>query len=92
MADGQPCRVRSAYGEIEVPAMLTDEVREGTVAIPHGWGHGAGWTTANRAGGANVNLLASTDPEDLERLAGMAVLNGIPVRVDPAAADPRVLP
>ena len=57
------------------------------VAIPHGWGHDAGdagWTTANRAGGANVNLLASTDPDDLERLAGMAVLNGLPVRVTPA--------
>lgn len=87
VADGQACRVRSAYGAIEVPAMLTDEVREGTVAIPHGWGHDAGesgWTTANRAGGANVNLLASTDPDDLERLAGMAVLNGVPVRVEPA--------
>jgi formate dehydrogenase len=84
VAEGQPCRVRSAYGEIEVPAFLTDEVRQGTVAIPHGWGHDGGWTTANRAGGANVNLLASTDPEDLERLAGMAVLNGVPVRVEPA--------
>ncbi len=84
IAEGQSCRVRSSYGEIEVPAMLTDEVRQGTVAIPHGWGHDAGWTTANRAGGANVNLLASTDPEDLERLAGMAVLNGVPVRVEPA--------
>ncbi|GAA1924246.1 molybdopterin-containing oxidoreductase family protein [Nocardioides marmoribigeumensis] len=84
VAEGQPCRVRSAYGEIEVPAMLTDEVREGTIAIPHGWGHQGGWTTANRAGGANVNLLASTDPDDLEKLAGMAVLNGIPVRVSPA--------
>ncbi len=84
VADGQSCRVRSAYGEIEVPAMVTDEVREGTVAIPHGWGHDGGWATANRAGGANVNALASTDPDDLERLAGMAVLNGIAVRVDPA--------
>ena len=31
-----------------------------------------------------MNVLASTDPEDLERLAGMAFLNGIPVRVTPA--------
>ena len=83
VAEGQPCRIRSAYGEIEVPAIVTDEVRQGTVAIPHGWGHDGGWTTANRAGGANVNLLASTDPEDLERPAGMAVLNGVPVRVEP---------
>ncbi len=37
---------------------------------------------ANAAGGANVNLLASSDPDDLERLAGMAHLNGIPVRLE----------
>ena len=33
-------------------------------------------------GGANVNQLASSDPADLERLAGMAHLNGIPVRLE----------
>jgi len=27
----------------------------------------------------------SSEPEDLERLAGMAFLNGIPVRVEPVA-------
>ena len=38
----------------------------------------------------NVNLLASGEPEDLEPLAGMAFLNGIPVRVEPVrAAQPR---
>ena len=37
---------------------------------------------ANAAGGANVNQLASSDPADLERLAGMAHLNGIPIRLE----------
>lgn len=32
-------------------------------------------------GGANVNLLISADPAGLEPLAGMAHLNGVPVRV-----------
>jgi hypothetical protein len=32
----------------------------------------------------NVNLLAPSGTDALERLAGMAHLNGIPVRVDPA--------
>jgi hypothetical protein len=36
-----------------------------------------------------VNLLTSSDPDDLERLAGMAHLNGIPVRVAPVAAGSR---
>ncbi len=53
--------------------------------VPHGWGHRGGWRRAIEAGGANVNLLASSAPENLERLAGMAFLNGIPVRLEPAA-------
>ena len=80
--DGEHCRISSAHGSIEVPARLTDEVGPGTVAVPHGWGHSGGWRTANAAGGANVNLLASSDPADLERLAGMAFLNGIPIRLE----------
>ena len=40
---------------------------------------------ANAAGGVNVNVLASVEVEDLERLAGMAFLNGIPVRLSPVA-------
>ena len=52
------------------------------MALPHGWGHRGGWQLANRAGGANVNQLAPSGPEHLERLAGMAHLNGIPVRVE----------
>jgi formate dehydrogenase len=83
--DGGMCRITSRHGSIALPAKLTDEVMRGTVAVPHGWGHRDGrWRRANQAGGANVNLLASSDPADLERLAGMAHLNGIPVRLEPA--------
>jgi hypothetical protein len=34
----------------------------------------------------NVNLLTSAEPEDLEPLAGMAFLNGIPVSLEPVAS------
>jgi anaerobic selenocysteine-containing dehydrogenase len=85
--DGATCRLGSAHGEIELTARVTDEVAPGTVAVPHGWGHNGGWRTANAAGGANVNQLASSEPEDLERLAGMAFLNGIPVRLEAVAGS-----
>jgi anaerobic selenocysteine-containing dehydrogenase len=85
--DGEPCRIVSAHGEIELPARVSDEVVRGTVAVPHGWGHRGGWRRATAAGGANVNLLASSEPEDLEQLAGMAFLNGIPVRLEPARRE-----
>jgi formate dehydrogenase len=70
-----------------VPVKVTDEMTPGTVALPHGWGHKGGWNVANDAGGVNVNLLASSDPDDLEPLAGMAFLNGIPVRLEPVAGS-----
>jgi anaerobic selenocysteine-containing dehydrogenase len=88
VVDGERCRVASAHGEIEIASLVTDEVKRGTVAVPHGWGHRGGWRVANAAGGANVNALSSSDPDDLERLAGMAFLNGIPVRVEPVPAEP----
>jgi anaerobic selenocysteine-containing dehydrogenase len=80
--DGGECRIVSAHGAIELGARVSVEVAPGTIAVPHGWGHRGGWRTASAAGGANVNRLASSAAEDLERLAGMAHLNGIPVRVE----------
>ncbi len=85
--DGGRCRISSAHGAIEISVQITDEVKQGTLAVPHGWGHKGGWQLANAAGGANVNVLASSDPEDLERLAGMAFLNGIPVKLEPVSVE-----
>ena len=82
----------SKSGSLEVPVKITDEMTEGTVALPHGWGHRGGWKVANDAGGANSNLLASSDAADLEPLAGMAFLNGIPVRLEPVRAVPEPEP
>ncbi|MCK5927310.1 MAG: formate dehydrogenase, partial [Nocardioides sp.] len=84
VADGDTVRLTSAVGVIETVALLSDEVRRGTIACPHGWGHAAGWSVANAAGGANTNELASARVEDVEFLAGMARLNGIPVRLESA--------
>jgi anaerobic selenocysteine-containing dehydrogenase len=107
VADGARVAVISPNGRIELPALLTDEVKQGVVAIPHGWGHkGSGsWRTANSSGagksdgngngkpvpgtegGVNINLLMSTEVEDVEPLAGMAHLNGVPIRLEAVAAD-----
>jgi anaerobic selenocysteine-containing dehydrogenase len=76
--EGAAVRIVSRAGAIEAPAHLTDEIGRGVVALPHGWGHPAGRALA----GANVNVLPGAGPDDLERLAGMAVLNGIPVRLE----------
>ncbi|OBK22872.1 formate dehydrogenase [Mycobacterium asiaticum] len=80
---GDTVTVCSPFGQITVAVELTTDIVPGTIAVPHGWGHkGTGrWHLANSAGGANVNQLTSSDPDDLEALAGMSWLTGIPVEV-----------
>lgn len=87
LVDGSTVRIRSKHGLIETETLVTDEVGPGTVAVPHGWGHrGGSWERANKAGGANVNLLASSDNADIERVAGMSHLNGIAVCLEAVQA------
>ncbi|MGB3482690.1 MAG: molybdopterin dinucleotide binding domain-containing protein [Mycobacterium sp.] len=82
IVSGDHVRISSAAGEIETEALVTDEIIEGTITVPHGWGHrNAGWHRANQAGGPK-NMLASTEIEDIESLAGMTLLDGISVRID----------
>ena len=74
----------SRTATVEVPVEVTDAVMQGVVSMPHGWGHGVDGTelgVAARHAGVNSNLLA--DGELIDPLSGNAVLNGIPVRVEP---------
>ena len=85
LVDGGLASVNSKAGKIEVPVEVTDEVREGVVSIPHGWGHDVGGTqtaVATAHAGVNSNLVA--DENLLDALSGTAVLNGIPVDLTPA--------
>jgi anaerobic selenocysteine-containing dehydrogenase len=66
---------------------VTDAIMPGVVSIPHGWGHDAPdakLRVAREHAGVNSNLLA--DELALDPLSGNAVLNGIPVAVEPARA------
>ena len=67
-----------------MPVEVTDAIMPGVVSIPHGWGHdqpGAELAVAGAHAGANSNLLA--DELALDPLSGNAVLNGIPVELEP---------
>ena len=90
LVDGDEAVVRSRAGEIVVPVEVTDDVMPGVVSIPHGWGHdlpGVSLSVAGAHAGTNSNVLA--DELVVEPLSGTAVLNGIPVELEPAR--PRVL-
>lgn len=89
-ADAARCRVtdddivtvKSESGEIKVPVEITEAIRPGVVAMPHGWGHdkpGTRLSVANGAPGANTNVLSP--PRLIDEPSGNGDLNGIPVTV-----------
>ena len=81
IADDDEIVITSANGHVQVAVKLSQNMTQGNVSLPHGWGHNGNWRHANSLGGANSNVLSSTQPEDSEKLAGMSVLNGIPVNI-----------
>ncbi|MCA1833245.1 MAG: molybdopterin-dependent oxidoreductase [Actinomycetota bacterium] len=70
--DGELASVTSSAGSIGVVAEITDAVMPGVVSIPHGWSGEKGEIS---------NVLAPADL--IDALSGNAVLNGIPVTVEP---------
>ncbi|HEY3653745.1 MAG TPA: molybdopterin-dependent oxidoreductase [Steroidobacteraceae bacterium] len=83
LSDGALVSIQSKTGRVEAEVKLTADLMPGVVCYPHGWGHDGGWTRANLSEGVNFNLLASSDPSDLEQLSGMSFLDGIPVAIEP---------
>jgi anaerobic selenocysteine-containing dehydrogenase len=85
--DGEPARVTSRAGSVEIVAEVTEDVMPGVVSIPHGWGHdtaGVQMDVARAHAGTNSNVL--TDENAVEPLSGTAILNGIPVELAAAGA------
>ena len=65
---------------------ISDAMMPGVVSLPHGWGHnvpGIRMRVAAEHAGVSVNHV--TDDQLVDLLAGTAVLNGVPVRVEAAA-------
>jgi len=77
--------VRSAVGAVVAPVEVTDSIAQGTVSLPHGWGHdvdGVRLGIARRQPNVNSNVL--TDASVIDPLSGNGQLNAIPVVVTPA--------
>jgi anaerobic selenocysteine-containing dehydrogenase len=84
LRDGDRASVRSRVGRVEAPVQVTEEMMPGVVSLPHGYGHGGDGTRQSVAAehaGVNSNVLA--DETLLDALSCNAVLNGIPVEVEP---------
>ncbi|MBD3228956.1 MAG: hypothetical protein GF329_12275 [Candidatus Lokiarchaeota archaeon] len=70
--------IENRFGSIKVPIKITDDIMQGVVCYPHGWGHkNPALSFANEHPGENINLL--TNSHRLEKLSGMPKLNGYKV-------------
>jgi anaerobic selenocysteine-containing dehydrogenase len=81
--NGDIVKVTSKVGSIEIETQLSDEIMEGVVSIPQGWGHGrkgVKMKVAQEHPGISINEL--TDHERIDELTGNAALNGVGVRVE----------
>ncbi len=82
LRDGQIVRVRTRVGEVSVPVTSSDEMMQGVVSLPHGWGHGrkgSRVTTANAHPGVSINDI--TDDSRMDPICGNAAFSGTPVTV-----------
>ena len=83
LEQGQRAVVKSRTGSIEIPIEISDEMMQGVVCIPHGWGHdrqGIQLEVAQQNAGASINDL--TDNLAIDALCGTAAFNGTPVTVE----------
>ncbi|MBR2171103.1 molybdopterin-dependent oxidoreductase [Sphingopyxis sp.] len=82
LSDGDRATLSNRFGAIEVEVEINDDHRRGTVSYPHCFGHGTGgWQRANRAGGANVNILLGHGPDVVEAVSGTTLMDGIAVEL-----------
>ncbi len=82
LKDTQQVEVTSRVGKVHLPVEITDEIMQGVVSIPHGWGHdrkGTRWKLAEQHAGASINDL--TDDQLIDGFSGNAAFSGVPVEV-----------
>jgi anaerobic selenocysteine-containing dehydrogenase len=86
ITDGATVAVTSRVGMVEAEVQASEDVMRGVVSLPHGYGHhrnGVLLAHAAQVPGPSVNDL--TDPSVVDRASGNAVLNGVPVTVEPSS-------
>lgn len=89
MVEGDHAKISTARGSIVLPVRVTDELMPKVVASPFGWGQQKtpGLSVASKTGGANVNILTSSGPENVDPISGMAHLTGIIVDIEKSMED-----
>ena len=82
LENGDMAVVSNHVGIVEIPTEITEDIMQGVVSIPHGFGHGRkGVKLSVAASNPGVSMNDLTDPALVDDLSGNAVLNGVPVSI-----------
>ncbi|HSE10188.1 MAG TPA: molybdopterin-dependent oxidoreductase [Nocardioidaceae bacterium] len=85
IASGTTVAVTSRVGTVHAEVAGSEDMMRGVVSLPHGYGHQReGVLLGNAMGVPGPSINDLTDPSELDRASGNAVLNGVPVTVRPA--------
>jgi len=84
--EGQHVRVRNGHGELIAELALDPHLREGVVAMSHGFGNARtpGMPVAQAHPGVNVNLLSPSGAGSFDPVSCMEHLTGIAVEILPS--------
>jgi anaerobic selenocysteine-containing dehydrogenase len=86
LREGQWIVVRNDFGTLRAELELDEKLREGVVAMSHGFGNAntSGMPTAQQYPGVNVNILSPAGPGTFDPISSMSQLTGISVEVEAA--------
>lgn len=86
--EGDPIRVFNEYGSIETEVRINNDLRQGAVAMSHGYGqaHTYSMTVAQEKPGVNCNILMPMGVGTYEPISYMSWLCGVPVSVEKISA------
>lgn len=82
LEEGDQIMVSSNTGNISLPVKVTEDIKQGIISIPHGWGHvydDMQLSIAKQHAGVNINDLMDTT--QIDALSGNAVLSGVAVKI-----------
>jgi anaerobic selenocysteine-containing dehydrogenase len=84
LESGSRIRMFNRWGSVDASVLLDDRLRDGVVAMTHGWGNEKtpGMTVAQQYPGVNVNRLLPSGPGSYERLSNQAHMTGVPVEIE----------
>ena len=83
LGQGSNVVVQNEFGTINAEVAIDDSLREGVVAMTHGWGNQStpGMAIASKYPGVNVNKLLPRGPGSYEEISNMSFMTGVPVQI-----------